>query len=202
MTQSEAQTGWQSLFWTVFRQSRNAMTLLDSSRRHVEVNGAFLQLTGYGRSELIGRPVWLLNAGERATEEEWVASLRRDEFTGTAVVRCADGTTLTVQYAAHPEIVSGRRHMLFVALHIGVAARPRAAAAHPAEGQSLSPRELEIVHLVSMGRSSPEIADELLISNDTVRTHVRNAMGKLGARSRAQLVAMALGDNHLREQVG
>ena len=38
--------------------------------------------------------------------------------------------------------------------------------------------------------------DELLIAHDTVRTHVRNAMTKLGARSRAHLVAKALGEGH------
>ena len=39
-----------------------------------------------------------------------------------------------------------------------------------------------------------EIADELHLSHDTVRTHIRNAMAKTGARSRAHLVAKALGE--------
>ena len=52
----------------------------------------------------------------------------------------------------------------------------------------------EIVWLVSLGGTGPEIADELGISHDTVRTHVRNAMDKLDARSRAHLVAKALGE--------
>jgi DNA-binding CsgD family transcriptional regulator len=43
-------------------------------------------------------------------------------------------------------------------------------------------------------QTGPEIADELHIAPDTVHTHLRNAMTKLGARSRAQLVAKALGD--------
>ena len=42
--------------------------------------------------------------------------------------------------------------------------------------------------------TGPEIADELMISHNTVRTHAYNAMTKLGARSRAHLVAKALGD--------
>lgn len=61
----------------------------------------------------------------------------------------------------------------------------------------LSPREREVVHLVSLGAAGPEIAEELGISHETVRTHVRNAMDKLGARSRAQLVAKALAEGHL-----
>ena len=62
---------------------------------------------------------------------------------------------------------------------------------------ALSERELEIVRLVALGRSGPEIADELGIAHDTVRTHVRNAMAKVGARSRAHLVAKALGEGHV-----
>jgi DNA-binding CsgD family transcriptional regulator len=51
-----------------------------------------------------------------------------------------------------------------------------------------------ILHLVAMGNTGREIADELGITHETVRTHVRNAMAKVGARSRAHLVAKALGD--------
>ncbi len=51
----------------------------------------------------------------------------------------------------------------------------------------------------SSGRSGPEIAYELHIAHDTVRTHVRNAMTKLGARSRAHLVAKALSDGAILE---
>ena len=47
-----------------------------------------------------------------------------------------------------------------------------------------------------MAHTGPESADELHISHDTVRKHVRNAMTKLGARSRAHLVAKALGEGH------
>lgn len=57
----------------------------------------------------------------------------------------------------------------------------------------LSEREREVVRLVAQGRTGPEIADELHIARDTVRTHVSNAMTKMGARSRAELVAKALG---------
>ena len=47
---------------------------------------------------------------------------------------------------------------------------------------------------VALGDTSPEIASRLGISHETVRTHVRNAMGKSGARSRAHLVAKALAE--------
>ena len=43
-----------------------------------------------------------------------------------------------------------------------------------------------------MGLDTGDIAAELHISPETVRTHVRNAMGKLGVHTRAQLVAVVL----------
>ena len=65
------------------------------------------------------------------------------------------------------------------------------------EPGDLSPRELQIVRLIARGESGPEIAAELHIAHDTVRTHVRNAMKKVGARSRAHLVAKVLGEVHV-----
>ena len=50
--------GWSSLFTTAFRQSRNAMALVDEKRRHVDVNGAYLKLLSRRKDDLIGRPIW------------------------------------------------------------------------------------------------------------------------------------------------
>lgn len=58
--------------------------------------------------------------------------------------------------------------------------------------QDLTAREREIIGWVGSGRSNQEIADELVLSRDTVRTHVSRAMIKLGARDRAQLVVIAI----------
>ncbi|WP_043726167.1 response regulator transcription factor [Kutzneria sp. 744] len=57
---------------------------------------------------------------------------------------------------------------------------------------TLTEREREIAAWVATGRSNREIADALVLSPATVRTHVARAMGKLNARSRAQLVVLAV----------
>lgn len=62
---------------------------------------------------------------------------------------------------------------------------------HPRLGD-LTEREREIVGWVATGRSNAEIAEELVVSPDTVRTHVSRAMVKLHARDRAQLVVFAI----------
>jgi DNA-binding NarL/FixJ family response regulator len=56
----------------------------------------------------------------------------------------------------------------------------------------LSPREREILGLLSTGLSGEDAAKQLFLSSETVRTHVRNAMNKLGATTRVHAVALAL----------
>ena len=73
--------------------------------------------------------------------------------------------------------------------HFGTTAARRTP--HP-ELDRLTEREREMVAWVATGRSNQEIADALVVSPDTVRTHVSRAMVKLHARDRAQLVVFAL----------
>jgi DNA-binding NarL/FixJ family response regulator len=56
---------------------------------------------------------------------------------------------------------------------------------------SLTDREREVMALVAAGLSNDEIAERLVVSPATAKTHVSRAMGKLGARDRAQLVVFA-----------
>jgi PAS domain S-box-containing protein len=188
--------GWAGLFWDAFKRSSNPMVLLDERRVHVEVNGPYLELLGYRRQALLGRPVYeIVVGGPALTAEEWRVLIRGEQFDGTTDLWRADGGKVRVRFAGHPEMVTGRRLILVVALDSARGGRRMRSDAEQAEGPgSLTPREREIVRLMAVGRNGPEIAAELHLSHNTVRTHARNAMGKLGARSRAQLVAMALGD--------
>ena len=192
------QEGWASLFASAFRDSRNAMVLLDDQRRHVDANGAYLQLLGYARADVIGRPIYdLVVGGPVLTQQEWAQVLGTEHQTGEAELVCADGSTLGVQWGATAEVVTGQRRILFVALSTSRWGRRfRRGIDRESDAGPLSARELEVVRLVAAGRTGPEIADELLIAHDTVRTHVRNAMTKVGARSRAHLVAKALAEGH------
>lgn len=71
-----------------------------------------------------------------------------------------------------------------------IAEQRRPTAPHPQIGQ-LTARETEVVGLVAQGLSNQEIAERLVLSPATARTHVSRAMVKLGARDRAQLVVFA-----------
>jgi DNA-binding NarL/FixJ family response regulator len=68
--------------------------------------------------------------------------------------------------------------------------RPRSGPA-PAELGQLTEREREVVSLVALGLSNEEIAETLVISPHTAKTHVSRAMVKVNARDRAQLVVLA-----------
>jgi len=58
---------------------------------------------------------------------------------------------------------------------------------------SLSRREREVMSLVCQGRKNKEIAAELFVSEDTVKTHLRHIFKKTGVRHRVQLARYALG---------
>ena len=191
-----ARDGWSALFESAFKQSKNPMALVDEERRHVDANGAYLKLLGYTRGAVIGTPVYAFVAdGPLASPEEWDAAMASGRFTGETDLVCANGGRVSVQWGASVEVVTGRRLVLFVVLSSSRwGQRFRRPLSIEPEPRALTRREREIVRLVAHGSSGPEIAGELHIAHDTVRTHVRNAMTKLGARSRAHLVAKALGD--------
>ncbi len=50
--------------------------------------------------------------------------------------------------------------------------------------------------MIALGKDTNEIAAELHVSPETVRSHVRNSMGKLDVHTRAQLVAVAMCAQH------
>jgi ATP/maltotriose-dependent transcriptional regulator MalT len=56
---------------------------------------------------------------------------------------------------------------------------------------TLSPRELDVLRLMALGRSNARIAGELIVATSTVKTHVNNIFGKLGVTTRAEAIARA-----------
>ena len=71
------------------------------------------------------------------------------------------------------------------------AARPEPRIPADDSARGLTTREAEVVSLVALGLTNDEIAQRLVVSPATARTHVSRAMGKIHARDRAQLVVFA-----------
>lgn len=182
--------GWERLFALVFERSTNPMVLLDGARQIVAANNAAAELFGRPRAELEGRSIAeTIVPEERArAAEEWRKFLRTGEYEGSRDLMTADGKVVHVRFAARFANVGGRRLAVYVVLS---GDKGDAALVSGGEGP-LTTREREIVSLIALGHDTRGIAEELGISAETVRTHVRNAMAKLGAHTRAQLVAHAM----------
>ena len=194
--------GWAKLFERAFAQSQNAMLIVDSDRRIADANQAFARLVGRRRSTLVGAHTYdFVPSGPVMSPEEWRQAITGPGATGEADIERADGTIVSVQFAYHPEIVTGRRMVLFVALTVSRWGRHfRRGGTEDDSSLDLSEREREVIRLVALGATSPEIAETLNISHHTVRKHVDNAMRKVGARSRAHLVAKALAEGRLHQR--
>ncbi|HSZ03731.1 MAG TPA: helix-turn-helix transcriptional regulator [Solirubrobacteraceae bacterium] len=119
---------------------------------------------------------------------EWHAFIESGEYTGTRASIRADGSEVPVDFAARLEFVDERR----IAIHVALAEdAPRSLTPTPALTQ-LTRRERAVIALIAVGRETRQIADLLHVSPETVRSHVRNSMSKVGAHTRAQLVALVM----------
>ncbi len=181
--------GWQAAFELLYEETATAVAILDERRCLVGLNGAAQQLLGRcpkaSAGELVAHAI--VAAERERSAADWLQLLREGRAAGTRTLLRADRSEVQVSFVAVVEAVADGRRAIY-------AMTP--SVLPPADGlaavSSLTNREGQVVRLIADGLDTAEIAESLHVSPNTVRSHVRNAMSKLSARTRAQLVAHAL----------
>ena len=144
-------------------------------------------VTFHGHAGLRGLIRWSYETYPRVRASSWTSEL------------LGAGAVAAVQFVVddRPEPPRGREIAALFDFEDGLIRRirtfghMRAARAAASDG-SLTPREREIFQLLARGYTAPQIAELLVLSPGTVRTHVRNGVGRLGAKTRVQAVSLAL----------
>jgi PAS domain S-box-containing protein len=193
----------------------------DAETQLVYANRAASELLGVDREQLRGRselptPCECLSESGEALPERWpsVDALRTGRPQRPRVIGLPrpDGRVRWVRVSARPIGRSVLTSMLDVTA-LRTAEEDAATLASRLDGNGarkdksdgngngsrrepgkgvLSPREHQVVELLASGNTGEEVAERLGISPATVRVHVRNATGKLGASTRTQAVAIAV----------
>jgi len=173
--------------------SSQAVLVVDDDGALIEASLGACRLLGVARADIVGRRIESLfepDSSERFAAA-WPA-LRADGSAGTGSFALeAPASVVEVGITVTARILPSRHLVAFEP--VGGSERQGGA---PRIGlravREPSAREREILALLAEGATDGQIAERLDLSPATVQTHVRNAKAKLGARTRAQAVAMAL----------
>ena len=184
-----------------FERSRHPMLIADDQRRWVTANAAARQLLGLAALDVPWRTMdeFTTPGGRRQLEGQWQAFLTTGAAEGWYELSVGERGTMSVEFSAVAHALPSRHLSVFIEPDASAEAAERPArhrswAAVPAGGGGslLTAREREVITLIAGGAQSPQIGASLFLSSETVNSHAHNAMVKLGARTRAHAVAIAL----------
>ncbi len=181
----------QGAFGELFRRTRRAMLLVDDDQRYVAANEPACRLLGLGPDELVGQTIAQVTPPELRSQlpAMWERFLTEGALEGTYELVRSDGRRIEVSFSATANVLHGLHLSMLVPVDGREHEEP------PAGGERsespISPRELEVLRTLALGYTSAEAGDQLGISSETVRNHVRNARERLGARTKAHAIALA-----------
>jgi len=185
-----------------------AILVVDDQRRCLEANLAACRLLGLPRSAALGRAVddFLTSGMRKRLDHVWRAFREGGGHAGPFELSSQAAETHEVNLSVVANVLPGRHLLILSATESdpNEAEAPQQvqpdvhAHSHRVNSGARfgrggpTPREREVLALLAAGATDEQIAEMLGLSPATVQTHVRNAKAKLGARTRAQAVAMAL----------
>ena len=178
------------------------MLIADDQRRWVTGNAAACELLGLTREEVAWRTMdeFTPESERQRLEEQWDTFLATGQAEGWYDLYVPNTGAVPVEFSATANVLPSRHLAVFIppdetsSEHRPPAGDPLWTPVGSNDGgrTALTEREREVMTLVASGLQSEEIADKLFLSGETVKSHVQNAMGKLGVHTRAHAVAVAL----------
>jgi DNA-binding CsgD family transcriptional regulator len=189
---------------TALERSRHPMLIADDQRRWVTGNIAACDLLGIAREEIPWRTMdeFTPPSERKRLEEQWGAFLASGGAEGWYQLYVPDRGPVPVEFSATANVLPARHLSVFIppddtSTELSKRPSPDKATWAPVvvEGVGrlqLTEREREVMTLVASGLQSGDIAERLFLSPETVKSHVHNALSKLGAHTRAHAVAIAL----------
>jgi DNA-binding NarL/FixJ family response regulator len=171
------------------------MVMVDERRRYVEVNRPARLVFRLSLAEMRALKIDDLTPPHElpTMEEAWARLIEAGCVAGPYEVAVPDGSRFDVVYYALADALPGQHVIAFAPA--GWPEEELAmfedAPAEPAPVQ-LTAREREILQLAAEGFSGPSIAEQLVVSAATVKTHFENVYAKLGVRDRSAAVARAM----------
>jgi PAS domain S-box-containing protein len=184
-----------------------AILVVDDERRCLEVNLAACRLLGLPRTAALGRTVddFLTSGMRKRLDHVWRAFRDGGGHAGPFELNSQAAEVHEVNLSVVANVLPGRHLLILTATdaradEVGTTRQALPEMQSRSSGVNSSrfgrggptPREREVLGLLAAGATDDQIAEMLELSPATVQTHVRNAKAKLGARTRAQAVAMAL----------
>lgn len=179
----------------IYESSNIPMVWLDNERTYLHANASsrlylrrtLRQIQGLHVDDLVP------SAAQSTLERKWEEFTANNRVAGTIPIRLPDGPQHPVDYSGLANVLPGAHLFVFMPREW-----PDDELAHfLAEDADIAPgrltaRERDVLALLARGAEIAAIADALSLSPHTVRTHVRNALGRLGAANRAHAIALAL----------
>jgi PAS domain S-box-containing protein len=187
-----------------FERSRNPMLIADDRRRWVTGNSAACDLLGIDRDEIPWHTMDEITPlrERRRLEEQWEVFLAKGAAEGWYQLEIPERGSVPVEFSATANVLPARHLSVFIPADETSPERvdspltmkePWKLVAPESSGRlQLSEREREVMTLVASGLQSGHIAERLFLSPETIKSHVHNAMAKLGAHTRAHAVALSL----------
>jgi DNA-binding CsgD family transcriptional regulator len=173
--------------------SSNVLLVVDDDGVCVEASLGACLLLAAARDEIVGRALGeLLENGSRERfASHWTSVRRVGGRAGTFAL--APPASLEVNATVTPELLPSR-HLIALEAAGETNGDGNGSGRFSSHGAQREPtaREREVLDLLAEGATDDQIAAMLQLSPATVQSHVRSAKSKLGARTRAQAVAMAL----------